>query len=209
MKGNLVYFAPLEEEDFELIAKCVQPSMTSALGRGRQEFVTVDVIKNDILNGNTGYATCKTIKDDKKIGFVSWRPLTYEGNYELGGVILEPELWDMGYGAEGSLLALDYLFHFKNAHRVQFVTGLFNYRTVKMLMKTELTIEGILRDYYYLDGEYHDAIVWSILRDEFYSLKDYKPVDAIPREKKLQIKKEFREYLEKHWNGKIKQNFIK
>ncbi|MEU5009313.1 hypothetical protein AB0G35_03270 [Streptomyces sp. NPDC021749] len=30
-------------------------------------------------------------------------------------------------------------------------------------------VEGILRDHCYLDGEYHDAIVWGLLRDEHYA----------------------------------------
>ncbi|MDF1999849.1 GNAT family N-acetyltransferase [Peribacillus simplex] len=193
MKGNFVKLQALEEEDFALFSKWVTPSKVSALARGKQDFVTAEEVRQDIKSGNTRYATVLT-HEDKKIGFVSWQPQSYEGSYIIGGVIGDPDLWDMGYGAEASILLLDYLFHSKNAHKVQFINGLYNLRTVRFLMKNKVTIEGILRDYFFLDGEYHDGVISSILRDEYYSHED-QPEDMIPKSEKEQIRKELYDYL--------------
>lgn len=37
------------------------------------------------------------------------------------------------------------------------------------MTKTPFVVEGILRDHCYLDGAYHDSIVWGLLRDEHYA----------------------------------------
>ncbi|NQD67338.1 GNAT family N-acetyltransferase [Bacillus haikouensis] len=198
MEGYLVKLRPIEEEDYELFSKWVVPSTSSALARGSLEFATTEEIKKDIKTGNTRYAMVLT-HDDRKIGFVSWQPLKYEGSYVLGGVIGEPELWDNGYGAEASILIMDYLFHSKNAHKVQFINGLYNLRSVRFLIKNKVTIEGILRDHFFIDGEYHDAVVSSILRHEYYADKQNLPQDSIPQEEKLKIRQELYEYMNGYW----------
>ncbi|MBD7963048.1 GNAT family N-acetyltransferase [Fictibacillus norfolkensis] len=198
MKGNFVKLRPLEEEDYALFSQWVVPSKTSALARGSQDFATTEEVKQDIKHGNTRYAMVLT-HEDKKIGFVSWQPQKYEGSYLLGGVIGDPDLWDSGYGAEASILIMDYLFHFKNAHKVQFINGLHNLRSVRFLLKNKVVIEGILRDYFFLDGEYHDAIVSSILRDEYYQDEQNMPEDSIPREEKQKIREELYEYMNGYW----------
>lgn len=203
MKGHFVELQALEEEDYELFSKWIRPSKVSALARGAQDFATAREIKMDIESSSTRYATVVT-HDGKKIGFVSWEPMKYEGSYVLGGVIGDPELWDMGYGAEASILIMDYLFHFKNAHKIQFINGLYNQRTIRFLIKSNVTIEGVLRDYFFLDGEYHDAVISSILREEYYAGgKGGQPEDMIPKSEKEEIQKELREYLEKCWGNKI------
>ncbi|MDA5110790.1 MULTISPECIES: GNAT family N-acetyltransferase [Brevibacillus] len=206
MRGNFVRLQALEEEDYKLFSQWVCPSKVSALARGRQDFATEDEIRKDIVNGSTRYATVVT-HDGKKIGFVSWETLKYEGSYMLGGVIGDPELWDMGYGAEASLLLMDYLFHFKNAHKIQFINGLHNMRSVRFLIKNKVTIEGILRDHFFLDGEYHDAVISSILRDEYYGYSE--PEDMIPKSEKQKIREELYEYLQGYWKEECFPKLLK
>lgn len=198
MKGHLVKLKAIEEEDYELFAKWVTPSKTSSLARGVNDFATSKEIKADIESGSTRHVMVLT-HDNKKIGFISWTPQKYEGNYLLGGVIGDPDLWDSGYGAEAGSLIMDYLFHQKNAHKLQFINGLHNARSVRFIMKTKLVIEGILRDHYFIDGEYHDAVVSSILRDEFYEYPETDSIDSIPKEEKRAIRQELNEYLSDYW----------
>ncbi len=198
MKGHLVKLRAMEEEDYELFAEWVTPSKTSSLARGGNDFVTSEEIKADIESSNTQHVMVLT-HEDEKIGFISWTPQKYSGNYQLGGVIGVPGLWDSGYGAEAGALAMEYLFHQKNAHKIQFINGLYNLRTVRFIMKSEIVIEGILRDHFFVDGEYHDAIVSSILREEYYGYTDTDTVDSIPKEDKRKIRQELSEYLDDYW----------
>ena len=205
MQGDLVKLQALEPEDYKLFAECLRPSKVSALALGTQDFLSIEEIEKNIKLGNTRYATVLT-HENEKIGFISWQSQKYEGNYLLGGVIVDQSKWDQGYGAEASLLILEFLFHAKNAHRVQFINAAYNKRTVGFLIKNKVKIEGILRDHLFLDGEYHDAVISSILRDEYYTDDSDFSQDTIPRNEKNQIRKELYEYLEGQWK---EENLVK
>lgn len=208
MKGHLVKLRAIEEEDYSFFSKWMIPSTLSALARGTQDFAGTNEIKKDIQSGNTRYAMVLT-HENKKIGFVSWQPQKYEGSYVLGGIIGEPELWDNGCGAEASLLLMDYLFHSKNAHKVQFINGLYNARSVRFLLKNKVVIEGILRDHFFVDGEYHDAVISSILREEYYADSQNQPQDAISKIEKKKIQEELYEYMNGYWKENCFPDLVK
>ena len=198
MKGALVKLQAIEPEDYKLFAECFRPSKVSALALGTQDFVTIEEVEKNIKFGNTRYATVLTHENDK-IGFISWQSQKYEGNYLLGGIIVDQNKWDQGYGAEASLLILDFLFHTKNAHRVQFINAAYNRRTIGFLIKNKVKIEGVLRDHIFMDGEYHDAVISSILREEYYEDNRSLSKDTISKDEKDKIRKDLYQYLENQW----------
>ncbi|MGW4896336.1 GNAT family N-acetyltransferase [Kitasatospora sp. NPDC004240] len=202
MQGFLTRLVPAEEEDFTLVAAWLRPSPEGALGAGGEsEFYSSAQIRSS-LSRSTG-AMVETL-DGEKVGYVQWHRLKHDGSYEIGGMIGDSRLWDSGCGAEASMLLLDYLFHAKNAHRVQFMTGTYNRRVINFLIKSEVVIEGVLRDYFFLDGEYHDAVIASLLRDEYYAAAakpGAHPVfDMIPAAERAAGRAEFRAHLRGHWD---------
>lgn len=208
MRGDFVRLKALEDEDYKKISEWLCPSNVSSLARGGNDFVTAEEIEKDIKQGNTKYAIVLTTETNQKIGFLSWQPQKYEGSYMIGGVIGQADLWDKGYGAEAGLLLLDYLFHYKNAHKVQFINGLFNLRSVRFLMKSNVHIEGILRDYFFIDGEYHDAVISSILREEYYAYDkeiQNNQKDSVPKAEKEQVREEFYEYVKQQWASNLEK----
>lgn len=52
---------------------------------------------------------------------------------------------------------------------MQVTTAGYNKGIIRLMTKTPFVVEGILRDHCYLDGAYHDSIVWGLLRDEHYA----------------------------------------
>ena len=67
-----------------------------------------------------------------------------------------------------------------------------------MLCSGWVHVDGILRDYYFLDGTYHDAVAASILRDEYYNLRNsvrMAPADIVPREEKEKARELLAKYL--------------
>ncbi|MFJ7913506.1 MULTISPECIES: GNAT family N-acetyltransferase [unclassified Lysinibacillus] len=198
MKGLMVSLVPFEEDDVELIYKWRQSDLTSTLMSGSLDFVSLNEMKEQMKQDKTRYVGVKT-NAGRKIGFVSWHEVKTQGNYQIGGTIGDPSIWDEGYGVEATKLIMDYLFHFKNAHRLQFITGLYNTRTISMLMKHSTQIEGILRDYYFLDGKYHDAVICSVLRDEYYEYYEENPefyYNIFDPKKLEETKEKFRKYYE-------------
>ena len=53
-----------------------------------------------------------------------------------------------------------------------------------------------MRDYYFLDGAYHDAVIGSILRDEYYAMT--RPAENVPRADVKEARRILGEYLEKN-----------
>jgi RimJ/RimL family protein N-acetyltransferase len=196
MKGQLVSLDPsMSADDWDLLAQW-SSSEVSVFSSGGRYAVTGEQLRSQTSGGMTYLMVVD--KAGKRVGAVNWRQLTYDGHYEVGNAIGVPELWDLGYGVESVMLLIDFLFHQRNAHRIHLKTGSFNRRMVQIFTSGHIRIEGVLRDYFFLDGEYHDAIVGSILRHEYYRLAELEggpSMDVIPAEEKAEAKRRLREYL--------------
>lgn len=208
MRGRLVDLRPPEEADFELVSTWMRPGNTASLASGRSEFHSAEELRRRAESGADALLMVVT-KSGETIGFVRWGAKMYHGSYDIGGLIADPEYWDSGCGAEASALVLQYLFHSCNAHRVQFVVGLYNRRTVTMLLNTGIVVEGVLRDYFFLDGEYHDALVASVLREEYYALDGWGDVeDTIPAAEKKAAVEEFQRVMRERWSGELFKRLV-
>lgn len=214
MKGALVTLSAIEEEDHPLVAQWFRRGVVGALSTGGAAgFTSSADIRAALENGPEKFAMVRT-HDGVPIGLVQWRQRKYPGSYTVGGVIGDSELWDSGCGGEASWLLVHELFHSYNAHRVEFVTASFNVRVVRMMIKSGMVIEGILRDYFFLDGEYHDAIVTSYLREEYYSADasgmtgDEFFGDTIPASDKSEARALIRDYMQNQWLDAIKKSYV-
>jgi len=94
---------------------------------------------------------------------IDWRKLDAEIGYGIS-----PDYWNKGYFKEVLKLVLSYLFTKKNFHRICAKTQSDNYPSIKGLKSVGFEGEGIMREYYYsFDGKRHDAIMLSILRNDY------------------------------------------
>jgi RimJ/RimL family protein N-acetyltransferase len=134
--------------------------------------------------------------DGQAIGTVTWKPTQAPGNYVVGTMIGDPDMWGVGFGMEATILLVGMLFDSKGAHRVEFTCGLFNRRSVENFCSGLITVEGILRDYYFVDGAYHDALIGSILRDEYYAHRE--PLDIVPAKDKEAARTIVADFIEKN-----------
>ncbi|MFI0406070.1 GNAT family N-acetyltransferase [Actinomadura sp. 3N508] len=191
MKGDYVSLRRMKDGDFELLADWIG-GRVGTYGAGSPHFIRPE----DLSRGADTFLMVVR-NGGERIGVVSWRQLQYVGSYELGVAIGDESAWTDGYGVEAVLLLLQYIFHARNAHRVEMKAGLFNRQPMRMVTQGVMVLEGILRDYYFLDGEYHDAVVFSLLRDDYYELVrtlQLQP-DTVPQAEKREAFKVFQEYL--------------
>ncbi|PYE50845.1 GNAT family N-acetyltransferase [Paenibacillus barcinonensis] len=79
----------------------------------------------------------------------------------------QPAHQGKGYGSEAILLMLDYGFGIANLHRIELEVFAFNERAIRTYEKLGFQREGVKRDVLYYHHQYHDAILMSILEDEF------------------------------------------
>ncbi len=128
-----------------------------------------DAIARTIVDGSVHYFIVAT-QTGEDIGFAEWRWVGQRvaRNVSIGVVISDASLWSQGYGAEAIDAVIEELFYTHDAHRVEFVTAMSNVPMVNMLARRGgPVLDGILRQYYYVDGQREDALMWSILRAEF------------------------------------------
>ncbi|GLZ06506.1 alanine acetyltransferase [Actinomadura sp. NBRC 104412] len=191
MKGDYVSLRRMKDADFELLADWIGGRVGS-YGAGSPFFVTPE----ELRRGADTYLMVVR-NDGERIGVVSWRQLAYVGSYELGVAIGDESAWTDGYGVEAVLLLLHYVFHARNAHRVEMKAGLFNRQPIRMVTQGIMVLEGVLRDYYFLDGRYYDAVVFSLLREDYYKLVEALELspDTIPEAEKREAFKVFQEFL--------------
>ncbi|MEU9893372.1 GNAT family protein [Streptomyces phaeochromogenes] len=194
MKGRRVSLDRPTDTDYELIADWLGPaSQAAVLTADAGEYVTPEDLKRLNSTGQIRQFAVRT-HDGTTVGTVNYRQQGPVGNYAIGGAIGDPELWQRGLGAEAFDLLIDHLFHARNAHRMQFTTALYNKGVLRMVTRAGFVLEGILRDHHYLDGTYHHAAIWSLLRYEYYDslarqeLRDpnYVRPDVIPESAKAQ-----------------------
>ena len=103
-------------------------------------------------------------KDGSKVGSMSHRPV--RRTQEIGYAILPSER-KKGYCSEAVMIMVDYLFLSKDIVRIQAHTDVRNIGSQKILEKTGFKKEGIVRKGTFVRGEWTDACLFSILREEW------------------------------------------
>ena len=85
--------------------------------------------------------------------------------YAVG--IYNKENWNIGYGQELSKAVLNYAFVDLNLHKIDLRVLAYNKRAITSYKKIGFVQEGVLRDNAFINNEWHDDIVMSILSHEF------------------------------------------
>lgn len=80
---------------------------------------------------------------------------------------LVPSERGKGYCTEAAMILVDYLFLLKDTMRIQAHTDVRNIASQKVLEKAGFKKEGTLREVGFLRGEWVDAYLYSILREEW------------------------------------------
>ncbi|SFO58465.1 Protein N-acetyltransferase, RimJ/RimL family [Actinomadura madurae] len=189
-----VALTPIFEDDYELLSTwSSSPSWVYA--SGTRQFMSPSEFKEFTKQVKDTFLIVRT-REGQAIGTVSYRNIGAPGNFVVGSMIGDAEMWGMGFGVESVMLLVDILFNSKNAHRVEFTCGLYNKGAIHNFCSGFMQIEGILRDYHFIDGTYYDAVIGSILRDEYYSMMPAS--ETVPTEEKDEARKLLDEYLESH-----------
>ncbi|MFX1418812.1 MAG: GNAT family N-acetyltransferase [Promethearchaeota archaeon] len=86
---------------------------------------------------------------------------------EVGIVIGEKEYQNKGFGTEAMELLLEYGFKTANLNRLELYTYDFNIGASKSYKKVGFVEEGRRRQFIWINGSYHDAILMGILAEEW------------------------------------------
>ena len=103
-------------------------------------------------------------KDGMKIGQIICSPKDH--HYSVGYRIV-PNERNKGYCTEAVKIVVDHLFLSTNIVRVESEASPKNVASIKVLEKAGFTREGLIRKSVYINGEWKDGALYSILRDEW------------------------------------------
>ncbi|HEY3953170.1 MAG TPA: GNAT family protein [Streptosporangiaceae bacterium] len=197
MKGTSINLEPVtSDEDCELLARWAS-STAGTYASGGRAFVTTAEFRESLGASPTTFLMVRT-HQGRAVGAVTWQHLEHSGSFLIGVMIGDPDLWGAGLGVESVSLLIEYLFHSCNAHRVQFICGSYNKPMIEIACSSLIRVEGVLRDYYFLDGAYHDGVIGAILRDDYYSARcgpGLRPSDVVPETDKAEARKILSGYL--------------
>jgi len=105
--------------------------------------------------------------DGKLVGRVSYFDLNPRNRAVEIGYTIGTEFRGKGYGREAVGLLLAYLFDTLKVNKVMAQTADFNQPSVALLSALGFHLDGRLRQHHELDGELHDDLHYSLLKDEF------------------------------------------
>lgn len=108
--------------------------------------------------------------DDRLLGSVGWRPVTYgpnAGSQALDiGISLHPVARGHGHGARAQRMLAEHLFTTTGVHRVQASTDVENLPEQRALERAGFVREGVLRGAQWRLGAVHDLVAYSRLRSD-------------------------------------------
>ncbi|WP_307845199.1 GNAT family protein [Planomonospora sp. ID67723] len=109
-----------------------------------------------------------TAEDDAYVGEVVLNELdTANLSCNLRIALVGPRAYGRGYGTEAIRLVLGHAFATTDLHRVELEVYAFNDRAAHVYRKIGFVEEGVRRDALLWGGEWHDAILMSILAPDW------------------------------------------
>jgi RimJ/RimL family protein N-acetyltransferase len=168
--GDLVTLRPVGEDDLSFLASLEDGPVASGRHgwfgwrdpqRRRRQWA-----ETGLLGENAG--TLVVLHGAQRVGHVSWYkvptgPIAFAWGLGIG---LMPEFRGRGYGTEAQRLAARYLFAHTQVNRIEATTEVTNVAEQRALEKAGFTREGILRGTTFRQGQWHDQVIYSVLRAE-------------------------------------------
>ena len=171
LKGEKIRFTPVDTDDLETYYEWFnRPDIRRNLLQSRP--ITMeeerDFINNAIKSKDWAMFTVIDLESDRLIGNISLMRINpIDRTAELGIAIGDQEYQGKGFGTEAVEMILEYGFNTLNLQRIWLGVHDFNERAQKSYAKAGFIEEGRKRRAHFIDGEYSDEIIMSILDYEW------------------------------------------
>lgn len=109
----------------------------------------------------------------KMIGTCGFTSLSVYDNRGEIGYVLNREFWGMGLAREAVSRVLDFGFRELGLNRIEAKFMIGNDRSLSVMQKCNMTLEGTMKQYVYAKGSYRDVGIAAICADEYFT-KDRK-----------------------------------
>lgn len=172
-QGERIYFRPLELADEPLIRQFINdPQVWYTLShrlpaneqREREWLERQGTSDKDIIFGIV------VREGDRLIGSCGLHAIDQISRSAVFGIMVgDLEMQNQGYGTEAVRLTLKLGFEEYNLNRIELQVYEFNGRAMRCYEKAGYVLEGRRRQAMYRHGRYHDVLVYSVLRQEYFA----------------------------------------
>jgi RimJ/RimL family protein N-acetyltransferase len=165
-----VILRPAAEDDLELLERLLtDPEAVGEHGwHGWQDtrWLRRRWDENGLIGEDRGMLMAA--RGDDAIGFVSWFEIKsgFQSSCWMIGISLAPAARGHGYGTEAQRQLARYLFLHTQMNRVEAQTEITNIAEQRALEKAGFTREGVRRGATFRQGQWHDDVLYSLLRHE-------------------------------------------
>lgn len=137
-------------------------------------YTTIDQAEKLIQNIRTEYVEKKTVRwgitlkpDDKVIGMVGFNYWDRVDHRASIGFDLRQDQWRKGIMTEAVQEVIRFGFEHMELNRIEADASIYNVGSITLLQKVGFIQEGVQREQYYEDGNYHDLILFALLKREW------------------------------------------
>lgn len=174
LKGERVILGPIKRENIEYFLKWFNdPEITQYLViyRPMTRMAEEEWIENLKERENTINFSISVLNEDNieiLIGNCGIHQINWKDRIGVIGIMIgDKEYHNKGFGTEAMSLLVEYGFNTVNLNRLELLTYDFNIRASKSYKKVGFIEEGRKRQFFWINGRYHDAIMMSILAEEW------------------------------------------
>ena len=115
----------------------------------------------------------ETLDTGKYIGGCGVKNIDYKNSVlEVGIFIGDEEYLSKGYGTDALKLLVEFIFEQMNINKVKLGVYSFNPRAQRCYEKVGFKREAVLKEELYRNGQYHDVIIMSIFKRDYFSEKE-------------------------------------
>jgi len=172
MVGNKCYLSPVSLEDVEKYTEWINDMETGLFvnfAAGVYHIEKERLALENTIKENSVFAIID--KDtNKAIGISGIHGKNNVDRTGTFGIFIgDKSYWSQGFGAEATMLILDFAFNILNLNNVNLDVVDFNKRGIKCYEKCGFKYAGIRRQAKFMAGIYHDVLTYDILASEFES----------------------------------------
>jgi ribosomal-protein-alanine N-acetyltransferase len=127
-------------------------------------------MSGEVHGRNAIYWFVRRKVDGYLVGTACLVELNYARQSIEWGYGVDPELWGSGFILQIQECLKNYVFEILELNRLHGITMVENHRTVSSLLATGMKHEGTLRDFYCINGVYHDAWQYAMLKRDYFKM---------------------------------------
>jgi len=169
LEGEKVKFKQMAIEDSEAIHSFASdPEVSRFIGwplmRSLEETTRYveEMIKREAL-GSHIYANVIDKSTNKVVGTSMLFNFNSVANHAEIGYVFHKDAWGRGFCTETVKLSCDFAFNVLGLHKIHAQIAAPNIGSSRVLEKNGFELEGRLRDYFFVEGQYYDSLMYGKL----------------------------------------------